>query len=339
MKPLSIEIIGSGVAGLCCALLFAQRGCTVTVHSASQGFDQSCCSWWAGGMLAPWCEMATTGAIIGKLGHDGIKFWAQHHAGTVAKGSLVIASQRDLPDLHQFAARTEHFERCNASDIEQLEPDLAGRFTNGLFFPEERHVDPRAALGETVALLRTLPNVHLRFESALSLEQLTTPTTEDWRIDCRGLSARDQLPTLRGVRGEMLVLQTRDITLHRPVRLLHPRYPLYIVPRHDHQFMVGATMIESDYRGKPTVQSVMELLSAAYSLHPAFAEAQIVEMGADVRPAFPNNYPKIVQNGRTLFVNGLFRHGFLCGPALAQRAVDFVLDGHIDTEIWNEYTA
>jgi len=57
MSQPSIEIIGAGVAGLCCALLFAQRGCKVTLRAASSGADEACCSWWAGGMLAPWCEL------------------------------------------------------------------------------------------------------------------------------------------------------------------------------------------------------------------------------------------------------------------------------------------
>ena len=52
-------------------------------------------------------------------------------------------------------------------------------------------------------------------------------------IDCRGIDARDACPTLRGVKGEMIVVESREIALSRPVRLMHPRLPLYIVPRAD----------------------------------------------------------------------------------------------------------
>jgi len=90
---------------------------------------------------------------------------------------------------------------------------------------------------------------------------------------------------LRGVRGEMLILRTPDVSLSRPVRLLHPRFPLYAVPRADMQFMIGATMIESQSAGPVTARSMMELLGAAYALHPAFGEAEIVETGVGVRPA------------------------------------------------------
>ena len=65
-------------------------------------------------------------------------------------------------------------------------------------------------------------------------------------IDCTGAAAIGRIGGLRGVRGEMLYVETEEITLSRPVRLLHPRHPLYIVPRGDGAFMVGATMIESD---------------------------------------------------------------------------------------------
>ena len=119
------------------------------------------------------------------------------------------------------------------------------------------------------------------------------PGEADVVVDCRGWAAREALPELRGVRGEMLLVRTREVTLTRPVRLLHPRIPLYIVPRADGVFMIGATMIESAETGAVSVRSAIELLSAAYALHPAFGEAEILEMSADVRPAYPDNEPRI----------------------------------------------
>jgi glycine oxidase len=71
---------------------------------------------------------------------------------------------------------------------------------------------------------------------------------------------------------------------------------------------------------------VLELLSAAYALHPSFGEAEIIETGADVRQAFSDNLPRIRRQGRVVHVNGLYRHGFLLAPALARRAVAVVLN-------------
>ena len=133
----------------------------------------------------------------------------------------------------------------------------------------------------------------------------------------------------------MLVLRCPEVSLSRPVRLLHPRVPIYLVPRGGGIYMLGATMIESDRRGPVTVRSVLELLSAAYALHPAFGEAEIIEMGADARPAFPDNLPRIGMAGGRLYANGLFRHGYLLAPALAMQMAEHIENG-TNPEFWHE---
>lgn len=332
----SIEIIGSGVAGLCCAMEFAERGCEVTLKAASNGIDEGCCSWWAGGMLAPWCELESAEPLIAKLGLESIEFWRKHGSEFIENGSLVVANRRDNPDLEQFAGRTQHFEKVSRDTIATLEPDLAGRFDSGLYFSQECHLDPRQSLINLMDKLERHPSVHRVLGAALSMDEMLASNGYDWRIDCRGLAASDVLTDLRGVRGEMLLLSSPDVSLTRPVRLLHPRFPLYIVPRANNVYMVGATMIESNHRHSPSVRSVMELLSMAYSLQPAFAEATILEIGADVRPAFIDNMPRLRRRGKTLYVNGLFRHGFLCAPAMARRAAELALENCVDTEVVDE---
>ncbi len=151
-------------------------------------------------------------------------------------------------------------------------------------------------------------------------------------IDCRGLGARDTFPDLRGVKGEMIIVESDEIELSRPVRLIHPRWPLYIIPRANHQFMIGATSIEREDDGV-SVRSALELLSAAYAVHPAFGEARIVEIGSGLRPAFPDNLPRIAIDNQRIAVNGLYRHGFLLAPALAELTLGYVERGVIDNEV------
>lgn len=148
-------------------------------------------------------------------------------------------------------------------------------------------------------------------------------------VDCRGLAARDALADLRDVKGEMVVLGRPEVTLRRPVRLLHPRLPLYVVPRGEGVHMLGATQIEAAERGRVTARSMLELLSADDALHPAFGEVAVLEIDCDARPAFPDNRPRIRRRGSTILVNGLFRHGFLLVPALARMTAGPVLDGTI----------
>ena len=140
----------------------------------------------------------------------------------------------------------------------------------------------------------------------------------DWAIDVRGTGARASLP-VRGVRGELVWLHAPGVRLTRPVRLLHPRTPIYIVPRGQDVYMVGATMVESDDPGPVTARAVMELLAAAYTLHPAFAEAQLLETGAGLRPAYADNLPRLTGADGHWQLNGCYRHGFLLAPALAEQ--------------------
>ena len=327
---MQVTVIGAGVAGLCCALELAERGAAVEVLERSEQLGAGC-SWYAGGMLAPWCECENSGPLIAELGAEGLDWWRARFAGTQLAGTLVVAHGRDAAELAQFARRTARLERLDAAGIAALEPELAGRFGHGLYFAEEGHLDPRAALTALAARLASL-GVRIRYGVSLAAGAPGGRAL----LDCTGLAAASRLGDLRGVRGEMVLLHSREISLNRPVRLLHPRLPVYVVPRSDGLLMVGATMIESDAGGHASARSILELLSAAYALHPAFGEAQIVEIGVGVRPAFPDNLPRLRREGDTLYVNGLYRHGFLLAPAMARRAAGTLLEGRRFPEVTHE---
>ncbi len=140
-------------------------------------------------------------------------------------------------------------------------------------------------------------------------------------IDCRGLGAKPAWPALRGIRGEVARVHAPGIGLTRPVRLLHPRYPLYIAPKENDLYVIGATEVEGEDMSPVTVRSALELLSAAFAVHPGFGEARILELNAHCRPTLPDHRPAIVWDGaRTLRVNGLYRHGFMIAPEVADSA-------------------
>ena len=322
----SISIIGAGIAGAWQALLFAQAGRKVTLHERSDALMLQSTSHWAGGMLAPYCEAEGSEPVIVRLGLRSLNLWREHLPETPFNGSLVVAHPRDRADFDRFARMTSGHRRLDASAMAEIEPALDGRFRDGLFYPEEGHVEPR----------HVLPQLHARFtEAGGTLRFNSDATPEDCDgivIDCRGLAARDTLPELRGVKGEMIIVETDEIEFSRPIRLIHPRWPLYIIPRSDHQIMIGATSIEAEDRGV-SVRSALELLSAAYAVHPAFAEARIVEFGSGLRPAFPDNLPRIAVQDQKISVNGLYRHGFLLAPALAELTLGYVERGVIDNEV------
>ncbi|MDQ1187179.1 glycine oxidase ThiO [Agrobacterium larrymoorei] len=313
-----ILIKGAGVAGLTAALELTLRGFAVAVFDTAPQIGRGA-SWFAGGMLAPWCECESAEQAVLDLGQAALDWWDEATPGLVTRnGTLVVAPARDKAELLRFASRTSGYRVVGEDEIAALEPDLAGRFRHGLFFEGEGHLDPRLAM---VALHRCLLESGVVFH--LGGEAIDEGGF-DRIVDCTGHTRVGSLSGLRGVRGEMLYLATGEVSLSRPVRLLHPRIPLYIVPREPGRFMVGATMIETEEAGPISARSMMEFLNAAYALHPSFGEAQIIESGTGIRPAFPDNLPRIVQGGKTLFVNGAHRHGFLLSPAMARQAADFL---------------
>ena len=321
-----VSVIGAGIAGAWQALLFAQAGHPVTLHERSDAAMNLSTSHWAGGMLAPYCESEVAEPIISRLGLRALELWRRELPDTPFNGSLVVALARERSDFERFARMTWGHQRLDAGGLAALEPSLEGRFRDALFFADEGHVEPR----------RVLPKLHeriiaaggtVRFDSEVNAADL-----DGIVIDCRGLGARDDEPELRGVKGEMILIETSEVKLARPVRLIHPRWPLYVIPREDNLFMLGATTIEAEDWGV-SLRSALELLGAAYAVHPAFAEARIVEFGSGLRPAFPDNLPRITIRNNTVAVNGLYRHGFLIAPALAELTLAYVARGQLDNEV------
>jgi glycine oxidase len=331
-----VTIVGAGVVGLACAIALSERGADVEVLERSESLGDAACSWRAGGMLAPWCEQENAEPLVKRLGEEAIPWWREKFPGTVQNGTLVLAHGRDVVELSEFAHRTEGYRRVNREELAALEPELAERFQQALFYEHEAHLDPRAALSGLLERL-SARGVPVRFGVNVDQERIRGLRAKGRAVmNCSGLAARDVLKDLRGVKGEMALVRLREVSLRRPVRVLHPRIPIYIVPRHDGLFMVGATMIESDDDGRVSVRSLLELLTAVYALNPAFGEAEVVELATGIRPAFLDNLPRIRWRDGVLHVNGFFRHGFLLAPALARMASAVLLDDLRFPEVMDE---
>lgn len=143
-----VTIIGAGVAGLATAAEFTDQGHAVTIIARSPQIGSDCCSWLAGGMLAPWCEGESAEEPVVRLGQEAIGWWERHVSGVKREGTLVLSHMRDATELRRFARRTDTFDTIDETRIDALEPDLAGRFRQGLFFAQEGHLDPRKTLIE-----------------------------------------------------------------------------------------------------------------------------------------------------------------------------------------------
>lgn len=297
------SILGSGVTGLCIATALYEKGEKIEVV---ENPNIQAASYFAGGMLAPFCEGESAPDIVVKNGQLSVEWWDNHVSNVKKTGTIVIAPPRDMSELRRFANMTICHEWVDPGKIEK---DLKGRFSEGLFFPSEAFIDPRLALQE---LKENLKNKGVSFHMGSPKGKI---------IDCTGMAATSSLKNLRAVRGEMLIFECHEVNFLRPIRLLHPRFPCYLVPRANGRFMVGATMVESNDDSPISARALIEMLSSVYAIHPAFAEARIIETGTGCRPSFPDNIPQIIEQDGKFYINGMYRHGFLLAPVLA---LDFV---------------
>lgn len=320
-KKLNILVKGAGVAGVVTAMELCERGAHVTLYEIGHKVGSGA-SWMAGGMLAPWCEAESAPREVTRDSIESLQWWKTHVPSVKSTGTLVIAPPRDVGEIKDFSRRTSHYKEVTAEQIAKLEPDLAGRFAKGLFFEEEGVVDPRQAL---LSLAQDFQKKNGQIVFGKDVDSIKNQKF-DWEVDCTGLHAQKEMKDLRGVRGEMMIVRTAEVTLHRPIRVLHPRIPIYIVPRSEHRFMIGATMIESENDCEMTVKSALELLSTLWIVNPAFSEAEILEMNAGLRPSYPDNVPRVRKNGRKLSLNGMYRHGFLLSPCRAKEVAHIIFD-------------
>lgn len=340
---MKIAVVGAGLSGRLLSYHLHELGHKLTIFDANSPQQNDNCGWVAAGMLSPLAESVTGEQLIYDLGAASLKLWPQllekldAHNMMQQAGSILVAHPQDVAELNlvkqQLSSKVpaELVQNLDSQQILALEPELTN-FSSGLYLTSEAQLDNRAVLRSLATHLLDAANVIWITDTqvtALSAYNLKTVAAEyqfDWVFDCRGMGAVTSHNDLRGVRGESILVNAPEVKLTRPVRLMHPRYCLYIVPKLNNGYVIGATSIESDDSSPVSVRSALELLSAAYSVHTGFAEACIDELQVGVRPSLSDNLPKITHQPGLTSINGLYRHGFLMAPAIVEQAIK-LLDG------------
>lgn len=342
-------IAGAGLAGRLVAWQLARRGWRVSLFDARLRGDAGAASGVAAAMLSPLAELVGADDEVFALGEQSMGLWPawldhlRHDSGHAVyfrrEGTLVVAHDADAGELAQFervlrhrlpASHAQRVQVLEGAPLAALEPCLAGRFSRGLLLEG----DGQLANDELLAALdQALSQLHVEWHEGVQVTLLDASQVystvgahaADVVVDTRGIGAQADWTGLRGVRGEVITVACDAVRLRRPVRLMHPRHPLYVAPRPKGRFVIGATELESQDEGPMALRSMLELGSALYSLTPAFAEARVLRLAAALRPAFDDHRPVLRQHDGVWQLNGLYRHGYLCAPALVDRLVNTLI--------------
>jgi glycine oxidase len=351
---MKIGIAGAGLLGRLLACQLARAGHEVHVFDpAPHAEGRGAAGWTAAGMLSPVAELECADQDVFALGLRSIALWPQLLAPLQVpvefsrEGSLLVAHRGDEGAARRVIELLEakmealdsrlrgndgagrgndavpgKLQRLEADQLRELEPAIRGP-AHAWLLPGEGRIHTVQAMH---ALVAGAPGVQWHWSRGIDevhpgeLRGSHGTLCFDHVFDVRGTGARPQLP-VRGVRGEIFWLQAPGLDLKRPVRLLHPRHRVYLVPREADLVVVGASEIESEDRSPVSLRSTVELLAAAHSVVPELAEARIVHSEANLRPALPDNLPLLQSQRGLTRINGLFRHGWLIAPALVERAL------------------
>jgi glycine oxidase len=334
VKRPEVAVVGGGLLGRLLAWQAARAGLQVALYDAAGSLGEGAAAWAAAGMITPAAEAVDADAEIVAMGRRSLALWPQwltelpHEVFYRDAGTLLFWHHNDAGEAQRFEAllrardQQADLRRVDANRLAELEPALDLRFHQALYLPGEAQIDNRGLLRAVAAALDEM-QVPCHWQTSIADDALPEA---DVVVDCRGMGARREWPQLRGVRGEVARLYAPEIELRHMLRLLHPRYSVYVVPRAEGKLVIGATSIESDDRSEVSVRGALELLSAGFSMLPALAEARILEFNTQVRPALPDNRPAFDYDParRILRINGLYRHGFLLSPTVVEEALAFL---------------
>jgi len=341
-----VHVVGGGVIGLSTAWELSRNGHEVTVVSPTPGGDGA--SWVAAGMLAPVTEAQFGESALTALLLEGAARWpafagaleaaSGRSIGYDTAGTLTVAldasDRASLDDLltYQHSLGLDAARR-SLSECRQLVPALSPSLRGGIEVPGDHQVDNRALLAALVEANRAAGVTYEQntVASVSAGPELVLTDGRRLRPDQVVLAAGVGLPEIAGldpahrpevrpVKGHILRLgpapESTAPLLRRTVRGLV----------RGHSVVVGATVEERGTDTTVRAGAVHELLCDARAIVPGVDELELCEAAAGLRPATPDNMPRI---GWTAIDNiavatGHYRNGILLAPLTAAVVVDLL---------------
>ena len=349
-----IAIVGSGVMGRVLTLAFAKNmpDVKIDIYDKDIKSGKNSCSYQAAGMLCPISELTINSIHTYDFGNDSVKLWQDllftNNKCLATKNNIIrksstlfLAHNNDTSELKHIQDRLVFFAKenpdiqktyknVNSNELSILEPNLTnGQFINrGLLISDEAAVHVPNFFKFTNNFNATQTNItcyEFDIDKIIRNKVYCNGQINEYShvFDCRGFSIKNRVNDLYGMRGEAIILQHQDIKINHIIRLAHPRHTLYIIPRGDGIFYLGATSICSEDYSPISVQSIMEFMSMAMVVDSRFSEARLIKTLTSVRPTSLDDKPIIKTSGGNTVVNGLSRHGYLFAPKIANQLINY----------------
>ena len=337
---MNITIIGAGLIGRVLSLMISQRfdKYNLTLIDKNTSLEsKSSCGYVAGGMISPYSELALNEKKLLSDGMKSLEYWPQIISVLPEKdkvykknGTLILSHSQDYHEAERLfnIINTQVKDTLynipsiyNKEKLKIYEPSLyIHNFSrNFMRIEQEASIDTQEFFSQSAYFLERNKNIIYQSQYIKSIDELKT--NADIVIDARGLGAKNDNEKLFGIRGESMLVHAPRVHLQHSIRVVHPRHPLYIIPRSNNHYYIGATTIETDDESPISLRSTLELTSALYSIHEGFSESRIIDTYTKSRPTYSSGYPRIYYKNKSIHINGFYRHGYLLAPVFCERLI------------------
>lgn len=272
-----VTVVGAGVVGLSAALRLAQAGCTVRVMAAASGEQTTsavAAALWYPYLAHPadrvlawgaaaWTELARLATAEGAAG-----------VRLLAGRELLRSPAPDPP----WASTVPDFRRLRPQERPAGYPD------------GWRLVAPVVDMGRYLPWLTTAlaaAGVALTTRTLHTLDAAAEDASADVIVNAAGLGARELASdsALRGVRGQVVLLEQVGLEEWVLDEGGDPRFPTYVVPRGD-TVVCGGTALDGETL-EPDDATTADILARCRALVPALRPARVREVRVGLRPARP----------------------------------------------------
>ena len=263
--------------------------------------------------------------------------------GYQSTGTLLVALYQDhLSELEQMEAFQQalglHTERLSKGEVQRREPALASRQVGALWAKDDHSVEPRKLMKALMKIIQQKGGSFFEYQDLQFLKEsnhiegchisdsLTIQGHQYVIAEGAWSTEFDKVLPLRPVKGQYLIVKGFPNLLNCIIRTPD----VYIVPREQGIYYIGATMEEEGFATHKTAGAALDLLYHTWQIFRGVYEMEIVEHGVGFRPALVDNQPLY---DRTSFDNvfvctGQYRHGVLIAPEGANLMLN-ILEGKI----------